>query len=93
MVSSAFLRSESVIDFSATPCQTGILSLTSNRVKVEASSVRRLFKVLDERFPGIAERLAEGTAVAIDGVIVNDALYEDLPDTCEVHFLPALAGG
>ena len=63
------------------------------RVEVEAGSVRRLLRSLDLQFPGIAERLSEGTAVAIDGVIVSDALYEDLPEACEVHFLPALAGG
>ena len=62
-------------------------------LEVEAGSVRALVKLLDQRFPGIGERLTTGTAVAIDGDIVQDALFEDLPDSCEVHFLPALSGG
>ncbi|MEZ5279665.1 MAG: MoaD/ThiS family protein [Acidimicrobiales bacterium] len=62
-------------------------------LEVEAGSVRALVKLLEQRFPGIGERLTTGTAVAIDGDIVQDALFEDLPDSCEVHFLPALSGG
>ncbi len=62
-------------------------------VEVEAATVRRLIKALDERFPGIAERLADGTSVSIDGEIIPDALYEDLPEGAEVHFLPTLSGG
>ncbi len=62
-------------------------------VQVEAASVRRLIKALDDRFPGMGERLAEGTSVSINGEILPDAIYEDLPDGAEVHFLPTLAGG
>ncbi len=62
-------------------------------VEVEAESVRRLIKKLDERFPGMGERLAEGTSVSINGEILPDAIYEDLPEGAEVHFLPTLAGG
>ena len=62
-------------------------------VEIEAANVRRLIKALDERFPGMGERLAEGTSVSINGEILPDALYEDLPDGAEVHFLPTLAGG
>lgn len=62
-------------------------------VEVEAENVRRLIRKLDERFPGMGERLAEGTSVSINGEIVPDAVYEDLPEDAEVHFLPTLAGG
>jgi molybdopterin converting factor small subunit len=62
-------------------------------VEIEADTVRRLIRRLDERFPGMGERLAEGVSVSIDGEIVADAMYEDLPDGAEVHFLPTLAGG
>lgn len=58
-----------------------------------AATVRRLIKVLDERYPGIGERLSEGTSVAINGEIFPDAEYEDIPDGAEVHFLATLAGG
>lgn len=59
----------------------------------EAATVRRLIKILDERYPGVGERLSEGTSVAINGEILPDALYEDIPDGAEVHFLATLAGG
>ncbi len=62
-------------------------------IEVEAENVRRLIRKLDERFPGMGERLAEGTSVSINGEIVPDAVYEDLPEDAEVHFLPTLAGG
>lgn len=62
-------------------------------VEIEADTVRRLIRRLDERFPGMGERLAEGVSVSINGEIVADAVYEDLPDGAEVHFLPTLAGG
>lgn len=64
-----------------------------SQVEIEASTVRRLIKNLDERFPGMGDRLAEGVSVSIDGEIIADALYEDLPDGAEVHFLPTLSGG
>ena len=62
-------------------------------VAVAAASVRELIRRLDEQYPGIGERLTTGTSVAIDGDIVADALYEQLPDGAEVHFLPTLSGG
>ena len=62
-------------------------------VEIEATTVRSLIRELDERFPGIGERLREGTSVAINGEILPDALYEDVPDGAEIHFLPTLSGG
>ncbi len=62
-------------------------------VDVEAETVRSLIRQLDERFPGIGERLREGTSVAINGEILPDAIYEDVPDGAEIHFLPTLSGG
>ena len=62
-------------------------------VEVEAPTVRELIAGLDERFPGLGERLSSGMAVAIDGEIMSDAAYLPLPDGAEVHFLPPLGGG
>ncbi len=62
-------------------------------VEVDASTVRRLIAALDERYPGMGERLAEGVSVSINGEILPDALYEDIPDGAEIHFLPTLSGG
>lgn len=60
---------------------------------VEASTVRRLVKLLDKQYPGIAEQLTSGHSIAINGQIIPDAIYEDLPDGAEVHFVPAIGGG
>lgn len=62
-------------------------------VTVDASSVRALIKALDELYPGLGERLSTGTSVAINGEIIADAMYEELPPDAEVHFLETLAGG
>lgn len=62
-------------------------------VEIDVPTVRRLIRALDQRYPGMGERLAEGTSVSINGEILPDALYEDIPDGAEVHFLPTLSGG
>ncbi len=62
-------------------------------LEVDASSVRKLIAVLDQRFPGIGNRLTEGTSVAINGEIIADAHFEPLPDGSEVHFIETLKGG
>lgn len=64
-----------------------------SEVEVDAATVRRLIKQLDERFPGMGDRLAEGFSVSINGEIIPDAIYEDLPEDAEVHFVPTLSGG
>jgi molybdopterin converting factor small subunit len=64
-----------------------------DEIQVDAPSVRRLIARLDDRYPGIGERLRDGTSVAINGEILPDAIYEDIPDGAEVHFLATLAGG
>jgi molybdopterin converting factor small subunit len=64
-----------------------------DEIEVAAPTVRRLVRLLDERWPGLGEQLTEGMAVAINGEIIPDALYEDIPDGAEVHFIPAIAGG
>ena len=62
-------------------------------VEIEATTVRRLIKALDERFPGIGEPLARASSVAINGEIIADAEYEPIPDGAEVHFLDMHQGG
>ena len=62
-------------------------------VEVEASNVRRLIAALDERFPGIGEPLARASSVAINGEIIADAEYEEVPEGAEIHFLDMHQGG
>lgn len=60
---------------------------------VDASSVRRLFAILGERFPDLASHIEQGVAVAIDGQIYQDALLQPIGPDSEVHILPPIAGG
>lgn len=61
--------------------------------ELDPMTVRRLIDVLDERYPGIGRHLTEASSIAIDGAILPDAFYEDIPDGAEVHFVPAIGGG
>lgn len=62
-------------------------------VSVDARDVRELIDALDQRFPGIGERLRTRMAVAIDGEIFQEPFIEAVGATSEVFFLPAIEGG
>lgn len=62
-------------------------------VEVDAIDVRSLVKALDQRYPGIGQRLRTGTAVAVDGEIFQDPYLEAIRPESEVYFLPAIEGG
>ena len=57
------------------------------------TSVKQLFAQLTERYPEIERHLAEGVAVAIDGQIYQDALFEAIGPNSEVFILPQIGGG
>ncbi len=69
------------------------------QVIVPGSTVREALASLEERCPGVQDRLLEdgrlrpGIAVAVDGVVTRQWLRHPLKETSEVHFLPALSGG
>ena len=60
---------------------------------VEAASVRQLFARLGEKYPELAPHLEKGSAVAIDGQIYQDALFQPIGPNSEVFLLPQIAGG
>ncbi|HWF00771.1 MAG TPA: MoaD/ThiS family protein [Caulobacteraceae bacterium] len=62
-------------------------------VDVEAHTVRALIQALDERFPGMGDAVARKAAIAIDGEIHQDALFEALPPGAEVYLIPRIGGG
>ena len=61
--------------------------------EVPGLTIRHLIRHLDERYPGIAEHLSHGVAVAIDGLIYQNALLEEVGTNSEVCFMPAIEGG
>ena len=60
---------------------------------VEAATVRQLFARLGEKYPELAPHLETGSAVAIDGQIYQDALFQEIAPDSDVHILPQIAGG
>jgi hypothetical protein len=61
--------------------------------QLSATSVKQLFQQLIELHPGIEPHLEEGVAVAIDGQIYQDALFQSIGPDSEVFLLPQIAGG
>ena len=76
-------------------------SLTGGQEKVlvPGATVREIIDNLEDRFPGVRERLVEGgamrphVAVAIDGDVSPEGLEQDVRESSEIHFIPALSGG
>ena len=61
--------------------------------RLPATSVKQLFQQLTELHPEIEPHLSEGVAVAIDGQIYQDDLFQPIRPDSEVFLLPQIAGG
>ena len=61
--------------------------------QLSATSVKQLFQQLTELHPALGRHLEDGVAVAIDGQIYQDALFEAIGADSEVFLMPAIAGG
>jgi sulfur-carrier protein len=70
-----------------------------SQVRVAGRTIRTVINNLEERFPGIKERLLQDgdlrpdVAVAIDGETALDGLAEPVGEDSEVHFIPPISGG
>ena len=68
-------------------------------VEVEGATVREIVKNLDERYPGMKDRLVDkfrikpNISVAVDGEVTPLGILEKVGEDSEVHFLPAIGGG
>ena len=62
-------------------------------LEVEATSVKSLIAEMDRRYPGIADALQSGFALAIDGEVIANPGYEKLEEVSEVRFLSPIQGG
>ena len=61
--------------------------------ELPATSIKHLFKLLTDLHPEAAPHLAEGMAVAIDGQIFQETLFQEIGPDSDVHILPQIAGG
>lgn len=78
-----------VVHFSSTLARhTGGLE----QITLDAPRVKELIAALLQQFPGLELELDQ-LAVAIDGDVRPDALYEPLLPTSQVYFVPRIAGG
>jgi molybdopterin converting factor small subunit len=62
-------------------------------LQLSATSIKQLFQQLGERYPDITPHLNEGIAVAVDGQIYQDDLFQPIAPDSEVFLLPQIAGG
>jgi molybdopterin synthase sulfur carrier subunit len=60
---------------------------------VDAATVRQMIGELDRRYPGFGEHIERKMALAIDGEIHQDALFEPLRPESEVYLIPKIGGG
>jgi molybdopterin synthase sulfur carrier subunit len=75
------------------------LTAGAEKVAVSGATVGEIIDSLDARFPGVKQRLVQDgairphIAVAIDGDVSPEGLEQDVRDSSEIHFIPALSGG
>ena len=62
-------------------------------LEVEATSVKSLIAEMDRRYPGLADALKSGYALAIDNEVIANPGYEKLAEVSEVRFLSPMQGG
>jgi sulfur-carrier protein len=77
--------------FSGSSCQA--LTGGQTELEVAAGTFRALIRELNERFPGLGTQVEEGMAVAVDGVIYQDAYGARLEEGSEIYLIPKIAGG
>ena len=69
------------------------------RVSAAGETVREVIDALEERYPGMRERLCEdgrlrpNIALVVDGAVSRQRLRQKLGPDSEVHFVPAIGGG
>jgi molybdopterin synthase sulfur carrier subunit len=75
------------------------LTRGEDKITVPGATVQELIDNLEVRYPGVKERLCDRgelrphIAVAIDGDVSPEGLEQDVQESSEVHFIPALSGG
>ena len=73
----------------------GLRPLADNQktLKVEATTIRELFRALEARYPALGPPIQNEIAVAVDGVIYRDNWSKVIPEGAEVFLMRRLSGG
>ena len=61
--------------------------------EVEGDTVRQVIAALDRLYPGFGEHIERRMAIAIDGEIHQDALFEPVGSESEIYLIPKIGGG
>ena len=64
-----------------------------SELDVQADTFRRLVLELEARYPGLGRQVEDGMAIAIDGMIYQDAYDAKLGPDSEIVLIPKIAGG
>jgi molybdopterin synthase sulfur carrier subunit len=81
------------------PPQMRSLTAGEEVVEVSGTNLGQVIKNLEQRFPGIKERLCQdedlrpGLSVAVAGSVATLGLLQRTAPDGEIHFLPAIGGG
>ncbi len=65
----------------------------ASELEVQAVNVRQLLQQIGERYPQLQHHLEHDIAVAIDGVVYQDALLQPISGASEVILIDKIAGG
>ena len=81
------------------PAQLRELTAGIERLEMDVHNVRAVINQLEQRFPGIRNRLCQqdqispSLQISIDSVITSRGMIAKIQPNSEVHFIPAIAGG
>jgi sulfur-carrier protein len=65
----------------------------ASSVAVHAKTIRDLFRILSDQYPGMEPHIKRGVAVAINGKIYRDQWDTELPTNAEIYLMPRIPGG
>jgi sulfur carrier protein ThiS len=62
-------------------------------VQVAGTTIRELLQNLSRKYPLMHERIGQGIAIAVDGVIYRDDWEQTIPEGAEFGLLSSVADG
>ena len=62
-------------------------------LEVEARNIKQLLERLVQKYPALKPAFDKGVSVSIDGMMYNDAWFQQISDKNEIYILPRIEGG
>jgi len=69
------------------------LAEDNTELEIEAKNIKQLLERLARNHPGLKPALAKGVSVSIDGLMYNDAWFQEVSSENEICILPRIEGG